>query len=362
MIFYIIITFIVFLILFVNFAPVFGSKPSGQLLTQIEKSPNFKDGKFHNLVTTKFGFSKGKDVNAEYIADKSYGKKPISPLPTVKFDKSKFENSQGNSVTWFGHSTILFKIENKIIIVDPVFSNASPFPLIGPTPFKYENDLTVKDLPDNIDVVLITHDHYDHLDHKTIKKIHQNVGIFLVPLGVKAHLLKWGVPKNKIVEHDWYDNYLFYEIDFIFTPTRHFSGRALRDRFSTLWGGWIIKSKSNNLYISGDGGYSPEFKKIGEAYGPFDIIFIENGAYNPRWEKIHLFPEQAVQVSFDARAKVALPIHWGKFSLSFHSWYEPIDRFTKEADERELKIVTPLIGQTFNINKEFPNKRWWENN
>jgi len=358
---YTIIILTVIIFLFVNFAPVFGGKPSGQSLSRIEKSQNSKDGKFQNLVATKFGFSKGQDFNPKYNADESYGKKPSSPLPTIKFDKSNFENNEENMVTWFGHSTILFKIENRIIVTDPVFNNASPLPFIGPAPFKYENNLIVEDLPNKIDVVLITHNHYDHLDHKTIKTIHPNVEKFLVPIGVKAHLLKWGLPDNKIKEFDWYDIYSFKEIDFIFTPTRHFSGRALRDRFATLWGGWIIKSDNSNLYISGDGGYSSEFKKIGEAYGPFDIVFIENGAYNRRWEEIHLFPEQGVQASLEARAKVALPIHWGKFNLSSHSWIEPIDRFVKEAKKRNLTIVTPYIGQTFNINGEIPNENWWNN-
>jgi len=183
----------------------------------------------------------------------------------------------------------------------------------------------------------------------------------LVPLGNKAHLLKWGVTDDKIEEFDWYDNFSYENIDFTFTPTRHFSGRALRDRFATLWGGWIIKSESNNFYISGDGGYFDEFKKIGEKYGPFDIVFIENGAYNPRWKNIHLFPEQGVQASLDVQAKVALPIHWGKFSLSTHSWSEPIERFVKEAEARNLTIATPLIGQTFIIDGDIPSEYWWEN-
>ena len=360
MVLYIVITTIIVTILFINFAPVFGDSSKGNSKTKIENSSNFIDEKFRNLISTSMSFKKGEDYNSDYIADTNIGKKPKNPLPSVKFCKIDFANNNDNSITWFGHSTFLFKLENKIIIVDPVFNNASPFStILGPAPFKYENRTKAEDLPNNIDVVLITHDHYDHLDYKTIKEIHTTVKKFLVPMGNKAHLLKWGIPDSKIEEFDWYDKLLYENIDFTFTPSRHFSGRAIRDRFATLWGGWIIKSEKNNLYISGDGGYFDEFKKIGEKYGPFDIAFIENGAYNSRWANIHLFPEQGVQASLDVKTKVAFPIHWGKFSLSSHNWIEPIDRFTKEAEKSKLNVATSLIGQTFLINEEIPNTSWW---
>jgi len=362
MILYTILILTITVILFVNFAPVFGDNSKDVSKTIIENSPNFFDSKFQNLTTTKMDFRKGKDYNIEYIADTNIGKRPKNPLPSVKFNKANFAENDDNSITWFGHSTILFKLEKRIIIVDPVFNNAAPFSaILGPKPFKYENNICAKILPDKIDIVLITHDHYDHLDYKTIKEIHSKVEKFLVPLGNKAHLLKWGVPVSKIEEFDWYDSLSYNNIDFTFTPSRHFSGRAIRDRFATLWGGWIIKSEKNNLFISGDSGYFDEFKKIGEEYGPFDLAFIENGAYNPRWANIHLFPEQGVQASFDVKAKTALPIHWGKFSLSSHSWKEPIERFTKEAKKRNLTIATPLIGQTFIIEGDLPNENWWDN-
>lgn len=360
MVLYIIIFVIVSVFLFLNFAPAFGDSSRGELKTRIENSSNFIDGKFRNLVSTSMSFKKGEDYTSGYIVDPKIGKRPKKLLPSIKYNKSDFEKNDGNSITWFGHSTILLKLDNKIIIVDPVFNNASPFStILGPAPFKYDNKITAEDLPNKIDVVLITHDHYDHLDYKTIKEIHTNVEKFLVPLGNKAHLLKWGVPTNKIEEFDWYNNLSFENIDFTFTPSRHFSGRAIRDRFATLWGGWIIKSRNNNLFISGDSGYFNEFKKIGEKYGPFDIVFIENGAYNPRWENIHLFPEQGVQTCLDALAKIAFPIHWGKFNLSFHSWVDPIERFAKEAENRNLDIATPLIGQTFMIGEDIPNESWW---
>ena len=362
MVLYIILFVTVSVYLFLNYAPVFGEGSKGESKIRIENSSNFINGKFRNLVTTNMSFKKVEGYNNNFLTDSTVGKRPKNPIPTIKFDKKEFAANKGNSITWLGHSTILMKLEDKIIISDPVFNNASPFSaILGPAPFKYENKITVEDLPNNIDVVLITHDHYDHLDYKTIKEIQTNVKKFLVPLGNKAHLLKWGVPADKIEEFDWYDNLSFENIDFTFTPSRHFSGRAIRDRFATLWGGWIIKSKKNNLFISGDGGYFDEFKKIGEKYGPFDIAFIENGAYNARWANIHLFPEQGVQACLDLQTKIVLPIHWGKFSLSSHSWKEPIERFTAEAIKRSLTVATPLIGQTFIIDGDKPNENWWSN-
>ena len=237
MVLYIIIAIIIATILFLNFAPVFGYKAQGDSKTKIESSSNFIDGKFRNLISTSMSFKKGEDYNNDYIADTNIGEKPKNPLPSVVFSKIDFAANNDNSITWFGHSTILIKLENKTIIVDPVFNNASPFStILGPAPFNYENKTIAKDLPNNIDIVLITHDHYDHLDYKTIKEIHTTVKKFLVPLGNKAHLLKWGVPDSKIEEFDWYDKLSYDNIDFTFTPSRHFSGRAIRDRFATLWG------------------------------------------------------------------------------------------------------------------------------
>lgn len=363
MILSIILLIILMIIIFVNFHPVFGSKPNKEMIDELKNSPHYFYGKFQNLIPTKMDFNKNEKYSSSFIAKSSSAKTPNYSLPSIAFNRNKFEETNFNTVTWFGHSTILLKLENKTLLIDPVFDRASPLSkLIGPKPFKYENNISANDLPQKIDILIITHDHYDHLDYNTIKKIKKNVNRFIVPLGVKAHLKKWGVANNKIIQFDWYDTNTVAGIEFIFTPTRHFSGRALRDRFATLWGGWIIKSKQNNLYISGDGGYSKEFKNIGKKYGPFDLIFIENGAYNPRWHNVHLFPEQSVQASIDVNAKLALPIHWGKYSLSSHSWTEPIERFTLEAEKKNLQIITPLIGETFNLNENFPKSHWWETN
>jgi L-ascorbate metabolism protein UlaG (beta-lactamase superfamily) len=264
------------------------------------------------------------------------------------------------AITWFGHSSLLLRLDGKTILIDPVFKRASPISFAGPKTFLMKHTPGINNLPKDIDVLLITHDHYDHLEYNTIKTIHKNVKMFYVPLGVKNILTRWGVSKNKIKEFDWYDKSSFENINFIFTPSRHFSGRGLTNINSTLWGGWIIKSKNKNIYVSGDGGYFEEFKKIGLKFGPFDIMFVENGQYNEAWSNIHMFPEQSVQASIICKAKIVMPIHWGKYDLSIHPWKEPIERFVKEAKHKKIKITTPKIGEIFTI-KKLPNEKWWAN-
>jgi len=357
MILYTLVTLVIAITLFLNFTPTFGDSSKGDSLNKIQNSKNFNGKKFVNLYPTRLGLNRTKEDNhsiLDFFFQNKKNKNPQTPLPSLKLNKHLLDNS----ITWLGHSTVLIKTNNITIITDPVFNRASPLPF-GMSGFKVQNPTKIEDLP-KIDVVVISHDHYDHLDYSAIKKLAPDVNIFFVPLGVKAHLLRWGVDENKIIEKDWYENSTYKNVNFTFAPTRHFSGRGLRNRDSTMWGSWIIKSKSQNIYIGGDGGYSNEFKKIGDNYGPFDIAFIENGAYNSAGVDIHMMPEQGVQASIDLRAKVVLPIHWAKFDLSLHPWIEPINRFTKEAKIKNVTVTTPLIAETFTLNK-IPQSRWWEN-
>ena len=263
-------------------------------------------------------------------------------------------------VTWFGHSTVLMQIAGMNIMTDPILNGGRVPPLkLGPKPFPYSNRYDVKDLPD-IDAVLISHDHYDHLDMETVKKL--KGAKFYVPLGVKSHLLKWGLKESDVLEHDWYDSSKVADnMELLYVPTRHFSGRGLFNRNSTLWGGWIINAAGRKILFGGDSGYFDVYKDIGKRYGPFDLAMLDNGQYNELWQNVHMMPEETVQASIDLKAGVLLPIHWGKYTLSLHSWYEPIERISVEADKKNMNLATPMIGESFLLGKNIPNNKWWKN-
>ena len=340
--------------LFHQFSPVFGGIPDNDSGKRISQSNNFVDGIFVNLEPTQVSTptANSKNVLLDWIIPPK-GKNPNKPLPSARLDKSSLVEG---SFVWLGHSTIVMKTSNVVIMTDPIFNRASPVPLIGNS-FSMQNTNTIDDLP-AIDAVVISHDHYDHLDYPAIKELSLRVDHFFVPLGIKAHLQRWGIDESKISELDWHESEQYRGIQLTLTPSRHFSGRKLNNRNSTLWGSWVIESKTLKVYFSGDSGYSDTFKRIGQQYGPFDIAFIENGAYNPDWSQIHMLPEEAVQASIDLNAKVLFPIHWGKFDLALHPWDEPAIRITVEANKLKVTLATPLNGEAFNLNS-LPEKRWW---
>lgn len=352
-------------IAFLNSA-VFGGSPDSQTLQTMQKSPNYQNGKFENLqplVVDGSGAGVSEDerlnlmdfiINIFHPAD---GKHPKESLPTLPLTKNI--PLQNNSFTWLGHSTILFKMGDKTIITDPVFYRVSPIPL-GGKPYSMTHLPKTDELP-NLDIVILSHDHYDHLDMKAIQEIHLKAQKFLVPLGVKAHLVKWGVDKNKIQEFAWHDTQNLDGLEFIFVPSRHYGGRKLSTRSQTLWGGWVVKSVDFALYFTGDGGFGSHFADIAKTYAPddgFDLMFVENGAYNVNWADVHMFPEQSVQAVKDAKAKLALPIHWGKYDLAYHKWDEPAERFLAEATKQNVAFITPKIGQNFTINDQ--TTPWWK--
>ncbi len=345
-----IITIVIWIVWFVNFHPVFWGKA-----TWIGFSPNYKDGKFQNIENVAINTQDWSIFSMiyDFLFNGSPEKVPKITIPTKKIDNSKLSD---NSFVWLGHSTVLMDIDQKKIITDPVFYEASPL-LFWWKPFKYSHTPKIEDLP-NIDVVVISHDHYDHLDYKTITEIDSKVGEYLVPLWVGSHLKKWWVKPEKITEFDWYDSKNIEGIDFNFTPAQHFSGRGITDRASTLWWWWAIKWKENNVYFSWDTWYFKEFKKIWEKFWPFDIAFLENGAYNKNWKDIHMMPEEAVMAGLDLKAKTMMPIHWWKFDLSLHSWYEPIERVTKAAKNKNIEVFHPQVWEIFEKNN-LPKEKWW---
>lgn len=333
--------------LFIWLNPTFGAKSKFINQEKLQASPNFKNGKFQNIEPTTMMTGEGNrgEVIKKFIKGVE-NNRPNEPIESLTFNKELFlKNNSGIVYTWFGHSTVLLKLNGKIIITDPVFEKAaSPVPFLNKS-FDFKNNYSVQMLPD-IDVVLISHDHYDHLDYKTIKKIDSITKKFIVPLGVDAHLLRWGISANKIEVADWGDAInIDSSISFISTPARHFSGRGPKDRDKTLWCSWVIKSGDNKIFFGGDSGYGNHFKNIGEKHGSFDLTLIECGQYNENWAQIHAMPEQTVQAHIDLKGNKLLPIHWSKFKLSIHTWTEPFERANAAAIKNNVHLQNSKIGE-----------------
>lgn len=332
--------------------------------TQEQSSTNFSGGKFHNSIQLNTSINKSSMVGATIEFFRGHpDRTPSTPLPTIAPNISTPTTTSDDSelsVTWLGHSTCLIQINGQTILTDPMFSDrASPFSFLGPKKFTYAPAIEFANLP-KIDAVLISHDHYDHLDYKTILMLKEKTKRFYVPTGVGDHLRRWGVENTKITELSWWEQSNTETLTFTATPAYHFSGRSLTDRNKTLWASWVIQGHTHRVFFGGDSGYFPGFKTIGEKYGPFDITMLESGAYNEAWADIHMMPEQTVQAHLDLQGKVLLPIHWGKFNLSLHPWQEPITRLTKRAKIKDIQIVTPRIGESFISGKDFPDSQWWK--
>lgn len=340
----------------------FGGKFTKSWKAVYESSPNWEAGKFQNLVKTELAFS---PIDIPKIIYKQWRLKenriPSAPLPVHGFDKESFlNNGQESSYIWYGHSVFAFQMNQKTILIDPMFGdNCSP---IAPFPTKRfsENTIDIIDEFPDIDLILISHDHYDHLDLASINKLRSKTKKFWVALGVKRHLVQWGIDPAIIEEFDWWDKKDFEGIQISFTPTRHFSGRGLTDRLKSLWGGWVLNNQQNNIWFSGDSGYGEHFTDIGKRLGPFDISFMECGQYNDYWHDIHMFPNESAQAAKDAGVKKAIPVHWGAFPLSFqHEWYTPAAEFLKETEKRSIPAAFPKLGKSYSIS-DHPKAHWWE--
>jgi L-ascorbate metabolism protein UlaG (beta-lactamase superfamily) len=227
----------------------------------------------------------------------------------------------------------------------------------GPERF-FEAPLPLSELP-NLDAVVLSHDHYDHMDEETLVTLKNKAKLFLTPLGVGLRMVKWGIPHEKIREFDWWEKTSVGDVELVFTPARHFSGRGLFDRNSTLWGGWAFVGKKQRLYFSGDTGYFPGFKEIGARLGPFDMTFIESGAYDNAWPDVHLGPEQAVKAHLDVRGKIMVPVHWGTFNLAKHAWTEPVERILVESEQKGVTLSIPRPGESLEPNEAPKKERWW---
>lgn len=338
---------------------VFGNNPSGEKLVKIELSPNYKEGIFQNVEPTEV---MRKEASSWKMLKDFYTKPkttvPLHPLPSVKTDLVSLE-SEVPTLVWFGHSSYLIKSKNFSILVDPVFSgHASPVSFFGKE-FPGTNVYGVEAMP-ALDVVVLTHDHYDHLDYETIQQLHPTVKQFVVPLGVDAHLLHWGVPAEKITALDWWSTTSVADsVELTATPSRHFSGRGFA-RGKTLWSAFVLNVHGYSIFIGGDSGYDSQFKKIGEKFGPFDIALLECGQYGDDWPSIHMFPEEVPLAAKDLGAKILMPVHWAKFALAYHAWNDPIERLLVSAAEHQVSVVTPKIGEPLLIGRSMPVEKWWK--
>lgn len=351
---------------FTNFYPGFGGDVSEEQKLTYETSPQFKDGKFINndtLVPQERSFAETMKLAYAFFTTKVPNGRPDHDLGVKKIDSAATASYKGAArLIWYGHSAFLLQVEGKNILIDPMLGKvAAPHPWLGSNRFNAEFPLAIEKLP-QIDAVLFSHDHYDHLDYDSVLHLKDKTKHFYVPLGVGAHLKAWGVPSNKITEMDWWQDTQFESLKLICTPAQHFSGRKLNNGQSTLWSSWVIQSKNENIYFSGDSGYAPHFSEIGDKYGPFDIALLECGQYNEQWADIHMMPEETAQAGVDLKADKIMPIHWAGFQLGLHSWTDPIERVTKKAKELNLKAITPRIGQAINL-KDSANiyTEWWKN-
>ena len=349
-------------ILFISCSPQFGKSVTKEQRIEYSKLENFKDGKFINQHHSPMNVNYW-EVFKE-LTKKAPNRNPSKYILVEKIDSIEIENHSKDItyLTWFGHSTFLLEIDGKKILIDPMFGKVpAPHPLLGMKRYSKELPIEIEKLP-FIDAVILSHDHYDHLDYESIQKLKNKVGKFYTPLGVGNHLKSWGVIEEKIIELNWWESVEFDSISLVCTPARHFSGRGLFDRATILWCSWVIRGKKDNVFFSGDSGYDTHFKEIGEKFGPFDITLMECGQYNEDWKLLHMMPEETVQASLDLKSKLTLPIHWGGFTVAFHDWTEPIERLLKKANELNLAVTTPKIGEPVILgNATFPTEKWWKN-
>lgn len=338
----------------------FGKLPSGPRQERILKSPQYRGDGFQNILETPMladDISYFRMFKEYFFHDDE--RRPTQILPSVRTDLKALPDGEPTLV-WFGHSSYLLRIEGKTILVDPVFSDRpSPVQFAGTKAYPIQTPYSLDDLP-HLDAVILTHDHYDHLDYNSILKLKRHTKKFYTALGVGSHLAYWGVSESHIQEFDWWDSAtIFPGIQLTATPARHFSGRGFT-RYKTLWVSFVLQTATHRIFLGGDSGYDDSFKKIGQTFGPFDLALLECGQYDRKWPLIHMAPEQTVQAAVDLQARVLMPVHWGKFTLSVHPWRDPIRRATKQAAILGQKLTTPLIGEAIRLNSYLPNTPWWE--
>jgi L-ascorbate metabolism protein UlaG (beta-lactamase superfamily) len=338
----------------------FGAPPAGTRLARMMASPNHRGGVFVNSQPTHvLGLAESGSLFSEFLFG-GQQRTPLQPLPILTGTATAVSRppASGLRITWLGHSSLLVEIDGTRVLTDPVFAErASPSTLIGPARF-HAPPASVADLGE-LDAVVISHDHYDHLDMKTIQELALTRARFFVPLGVGAHLERWNISPARIEEHGWWQESRVGGVRLIATPARHFSGRALTDRDRTLWASWTLVGPAHRVYFSGDTGPMPEFVEIGKRFGPFDVALLEVGAYNEKWGDIHLGPRKALSAFRELRAKRLIPVHWGTFNLAFHAWMEPAETLHALARKEKITLLTPRIGESLEPTRGAATEPWW---
>jgi len=340
----------------------FGKLPQGERLEKIKNSPNYKNNSFQNLSPTP-DLTDGAtyfSVMKEFAFGDKKRQKPDGIIPSVKTDLLKLASNE-DVLVWFGHSSYFMQIDGKKILADPVLSGAASPVSATTKAFKGTDIYTTDDIPE-IDFLFISHDHWDHLDYKTILKLKPKIKKVICGLGTGQHFEYWGFDKNNIIEKDWNEEIILGDHFIVHTtPARHFSGRSLT-RNKALWTSFVLQTPTMKIFIGGDSGYDTHFDKIGRIFGPFDLAILENGQYNKSWKHIHMMPDEVLQAAKDLQAKRLLPVHSAKFVLASHDWDEPLKTITALNEKINLPLLTPMIGEAVylkNINQQF--SKWWTN-
>lgn len=344
--------------LFMQTAP-FGKYPEGKRLARIEQSPNYRDGAFRNLSPTGVQISDKPMARSlyEFFFQKTAHLRPAQPVPHVKTDLHALPRDRDFFV-WFGHSSYLLQIGGKRFLVDPVLVSGSPVSFANKM-FDGSNPYTPEDIP-AADYLVITHDHWDHLDYEAVSRLKDKVGRVITALGVGAHLEHWGYPAEKITELDWYGHAALadgYGITAL--PARHFSGRSFT-RDKTLWASFMVQSPQKSVYIGGDSGYDGFYRDIGRRFPAIDLAILENGQYNEDWAQIHIMPDELVQAAKELNPKQLVTVHNAKFALAKHDWREPLNRIYEHAQRENLPLATPKIGEVFYFSENGQTfGKWW---
>ncbi|PAW94712.1 hypothetical protein CKK33_14895 [Mucilaginibacter sp. MD40] len=338
-----------------RFVKSVGQNPKGASLAELEKLPNYKNGAFENAAEEADSTKKHKWL---FLRSRPKTVRPSQPLPWVKTDLNTLPTPTP-AVVWFGHSSMLIKTGKENILIDPIFSNYAG-PIAGLIrAFPGTNHYHAEDMPP-IDVLLISHDHYDHLDYQTFKKLKNKIKLAIVPMGVGSDLVYWGFERKKIVELNWDQSVtLPTGLQITATPAQHKSNRTYSQENKTLWASFVINTGSYRMYYSGDSGYGPHFKQIGEKYGPFDIAFLECGQYSPNWPWAHLWIGQAAQAAADLNARLLQPVHWAKFVAANHPWNEPVNKLLPAAAKSGIPVSVPRIGEPYYLGEPPKTYVWW---